>query len=112
MSVRNSIAAIELQTFNTANLLATYQPINPTGLEQACFYFSIINNSSQDITVSYDGLMDHEYIPGPGELRISVQTNAQPNNYAALLKKGTVVYVKGTAGAGTVALSGYFQQPT
>ena len=68
----------------------------------------IINNSTDDVTVSYDGTNDHEYVPKATVVQLSFEANAQPNNFVSVLQIGTRVYVKGTAGTGNIYLSGYF----
>lgn len=101
------VKAIPLSTFNAAALLAGYQALN-TGLDEACFLIIINNDSNTDVTISYDGVTDHDYISSNETKSISSQTNAQPNAYAALFAKHMPVYVKGVAGVGTITLSGYY----
>ena len=109
MAVKNSVQAIELTTFDAANLMATYTVINANGLQQACFLIRIVNDSNVDITISYDGATDHDFVLSNDSLIISVQNNSQPNNYIAKFSAGTKIYVKGSAGMGTIYLSGYYQ---
>lgn len=97
-----------LSTFNSASVTGSYQAINASGLTAPCFKIRIANNSNQAITVSYDGVNDHEYIIGGQTLELNTQENAQPSAGVALIKKGTIVYLKGTAGTGTIAFSGYY----
>jgi len=105
---QTSVKAIPLKSFASASLTASYQAIYSGGLPAACFYLRIQNQSSTAITVSYDGVTDHLYLPTLAEERLNAQANAQPNAQGALVPKGTVVYVKGTAGTGSVYLSGYY----
>ncbi len=110
MSVKNSIAAIPLATFNSASVLAGYLPINgPTGLDQPCIILRINNASNAAITISYDGVTDQEYLAAGQVLNLEAQTNSLPQAKTCAFKKGTIVYVKGTAGVGTIVLSGYYQ---
>jgi len=109
MAVKNSVQAIVLTSIDSATFTGAYQAVNTSGLDKNCFMIRIINNSTHDVTVSYDGTHDHDFVPHGTVAQISFQTNAQPNNFTANLAKGTVVYVKGTAGAGLVYLAGYFQ---
>lgn len=107
MALKNKIAAIEVTSFDAA-LLAGYMPINPGGLTEACFLIRIINNSDEDIDISYDGITDHDFLPMGETLEISFQNNSQPNNNVALIAKGTIVYVAGSGGSGTIYLAGYY----
>lgn len=110
MSNKNIVAAIELVNFNTANLAAGYAPMNPGGLDKPCFYIKFVNNSAQDITISYDGVTDNEILLANEILYLNFQTNSQPNNQVCLMSQGQLIYVKGTAGAGSLYLSGYYLQ--
>lgn len=106
---QNWIKALELTTFDTLGLGPAYLPVNaPNGFSNALFLLRIINDSGNAITVSYDGVTDHEYIPANTTLHLNAQTNAQPNSGYALFAATTIVYVKGTGGAGTIAVAGYY----
>lgn len=110
MSVKNSINAIPLTTFNAAGLNAGYQAINgPNGLDHSCIILRINNASNTAITISYDGLTNQEYLAANQVLQIDAETNALPKTNNCSFKKGTIIYVKGVAGVGTIALSGYYQ---
>lgn len=108
MAVKNQIQAIPLSTFASASVTASYQAIN-AGLPNSVFLLRIINASNKDITISYDGVHDNDYIIAGTVLSINGQANAQPNNFLANWAQGTIVYVKGTAGTGNVYIAGYFQ---
>jgi hypothetical protein len=110
MAVKNSVAAIPLKSIDSATFTGSYQLIYSSGNPKACFFLSIINNSNKDITVSYDGATDHDFVPTLNKRDLPVQTNAQPNNHTALFPSGTKVWVKGAAGTGLVYLAGYYQQ--
>ena len=105
---QNSVKALVLSVFDSADMLGTYQSLNAPGLSSPCFFIRIVNASNEAITVSYDGVNDHEYILEDSVFELASQTNAQPNAQQALMSAYTQVYVKGTAGMGTVTLSGYY----
>lgn len=110
MALKNSVSAVEL--FGIASTIVdadTYESINSLGLPFPCFLVRIINNSDEDVTVSYDGVTDHDFVPKNTTLQLPLQTNSQPNNNVALMPKGTIVYVKGTAGTGDIYLAAYYQ---
>lgn len=111
MAVKNSIAAIPLTSIDSSTFDGTtYMAINPSGVPHALFAFNIINDSSSDITVSYDGSTDNDFIPQGSTSSNPIQYNSQPNTYIANLAKGTIIWVKGSTGTGNVYLSGYYQQ--
>jgi len=110
MAVKNSVNQIPLTSINSAAFTGAYQLISgAAGITNSCFLIRIINNSNQNITISYDGVNDHDFLPTLMTLQLPFQSNSQPNNFNANLSKGTKIYVKGAAGAGLVYLAGYFQ---
>lgn len=106
MALKNSIKAVPLTNIDSSTVTTLYKAINIGGLPNPCFKIRIINNSSNDVTVSYDGTNDHDYIPKSTSIEISGAANIpQFGTFTA----NTVVYVKGTAGTGNIYLSGYYQ---
>jgi len=106
MAVKNIVKAVPLQG---GAVIATYAALNPGGLPNACFLLRIINESSNVITISYDGSTDHDTLPANSHVSLPVQTNSQPNNYIANFPVGFTVYVKGTAMSGNAFVAGYYQ---
>lgn len=109
MAVKNKVLAIPLTNIASSTVSSSYQAINATGLANPCFLIRIINASTTNVTVSYDGVTDNEYVIAASSMDVNAQTNGQPNTSIANFAAGTVVYVKGTAGTGNVYLSGYYQ---
>jgi hypothetical protein len=109
MAVKNIIKAIPLTNFASASLTTDYQAINTTGLSNSCCILRLNSTSSTSVTVSYDGVNDHEFLLAGASFTIPVQANSQPNNFIANFPIGMQVYVKGTAGTGNIYLSGYYQ---
>lgn len=105
---QNSVKPFVLKNILSSSITTSYAPINTDGFIQAPFFIRIINASNMAITVSYNGVDDNEYIPANGVFELPSQANAQPGAHVALFPKGTIVYVKGTAGTGTIYLSGYY----
>lgn len=103
----NQIKAITLSSTNSASVTGTYAAINTTGLGFACFLLKIINGSGEDITVSYDGTTDHDYVVSNTTLEVQGNTS-QPNGSVSTFSKGTRVYIKGTASTGFIRLIGYY----
>ena len=110
MSVKNSVKAIPMTIFAGASLTNAYQA-GTTPLPNPCIIFKIVNNSSKDVTISYDGTTDHDYVPAGTVLLYNFQANSQPNNFVCSLAASTIIYVKAVAGAGTgsVYIIGYYQ---
>jgi hypothetical protein len=108
MSVKNCVKAIPLTSIDSSTFTGSYQAINTGGLPFPCYIIRINNDSTENVTISYDGTTDHEFLPTLLFTQLTFQGNPQPNGYYAVLPAGTVVYVKGTAGTGLVYLSGYY----
>lgn len=109
MSVKNVVQPIEVQTIDSGSVGASYTAINSSGIEEPIFLIRITNDSNQAITISYDGSTDHDYILAGDSVLYNFQTNARPYTGMAALNIGTVVYVKGTSGTGTIAIAGWYQ---
>jgi hypothetical protein len=109
MAYKNTVAAIPMIAFASSGITADYLPLNPLGLTAACFFVKVINTSTEDITISYDGVNDGDYIVSDSTLFLPLQSNSAPNNYLANLAQGTRIYAKGTAGTGNIYVVGYYQ---
>lgn len=107
-----AVKAIELQSVDSASLSGTYQAINPSGLDEACFLVEIINGGTTAITISYDGSTDNDVVFAASIKQLATPINTIPNSRGALFRKGQVVWVKGTAGIGSIGLAGYYQSQT
>lgn len=109
MAVKNSVYAIELTSIDSATFTGSYQAINSGGLTSPCFILRIVNNSTEDVTVSYNGTTDNEFVPKATQLNLTLQTSTQQNGLIANMSRGIIVHVKGATGTGLVYLSGYYQ---
>lgn len=110
MAVKNIVLPIPLSSINSSTFTGAYQLLSgAAGITHACIILRIINNSTMDVTVSYDGTNDHDYIPTKTTRDIQFQTNALPQTNNCSLAQGTKIYVKGSAGSGLVYLSGFYQ---
>lgn len=106
---RNSCKALTLATFDSAALTSSFKVVNTDGFLYPPFFIRIVNGGSTAITVSYDGTNANEYIPANKEFELPTQQNGQPNAWVCKFPAGTKVYVKGTAGTGTITVSAYYQ---
>ncbi len=105
---QNSVKPLDLASVLSSTVTALYAPLNGTGFSQAPFFIRIINASNMAITISYDGVNDHDFVVANSVLEIPCQSNAQPGAFVALFPKNTIVYIKGTAGTGTIYIAGYY----
>jgi len=110
----NRIFPVDLTSFNAASLTGTYQAINSSGLDFSCFMLQFTNSSTADVTISFDGTNDHEFIPGtaadiPRSVK-QIYAPASNTSQAIVFPKNTIIYVKGSAGVGTLYLSAYGQK--
>ena len=95
--------------FDSASLTVDYQALNPGGLTAPCFLIRILNFSSNDIIISYDGVHDNDIIIADATLQLEFQTNSGLGSKAAYLAKGTVIYAKGEESSGDIYVIGYYQ---
>ncbi len=100
---------IPMTSISSTTFTGSYQAINSTGTTQTCFVYKIVNNSTVDVTVSLDGTTDHDFYPSKSAGVLDLQTNKSPQNDSNSLPKGKIVYVKGSAGTGSVYLVGLYQ---
>lgn len=107
---KNTVQAIPIALINAATFAGAYLPINPGGLPEACFSLRILNDSDQNIVISFDGVTDHFVMLDNSVIELPFQNFSQPNNQTCLMALGTVVYVKANVGTGAVTLSGFYQQ--
>jgi len=110
MAVKNIVLPIPINSVSSTTFAGTYVLLSATtGIPRSCIIIRIVNNADVDVTVSYDGSTDHDFVPALGSLILNFQTNSQPQNQACSLAQGTKIYVKGIAGVGLVYLAGYYQ---
>lgn len=95
-----------LRSINSASFTGSYQQIG-TELTYPTRIIKIYNGSSVGITISWDGINDHEFLPSTGFLLLDVSTNRQ-SNFQCQISEGTAFFAKGSAGSGLVYLSTYY----
>lgn len=110
MANQNVLKAIPLANLPASGFTGSYMALNT--LPNPCSLLYFINNANKDVTVSYDGVNDHDYIPTMTIRELPAQAAAQPNSKMALFAQGTTIYIKGTVGTGNVYLAGYFTPVT
>ena len=105
----NYVLPITMTSKNSATFTGGYDVVN-AGLTNPCFMLRIINDSSEDIEVSFDGTVSHDYIVSGDTLQIYAQANAQPNGCVANFRKGQPIYVKSGAGQGCIYVAAYYSR--
>ena len=111
MTQRNYVKPLVLRNVDTAEIAAdTWTAFSGDVLEGACFFIRITNTSNADISISFDGVNEHEFLTADDRININFQSNASPSGYVAKLANRSVLYVRGAAGVGLVYLSGYFNE--
>jgi hypothetical protein len=109
---QSRVTPIVRTTLAGSSLTSSFQPINPNGLDGACFSIAIANTTTAAVDISYDGVNTHDVVLTGATTEVLAQTNAQPNGWVALFQKGLIVYVKGASSAGNIYLSGYYVHPS
>lgn len=104
---KNFIVPIPLSSINSTTFTGSYQLV--ATLPNPCLILRIINNSGVAVTISYDGVNDHDVIQTLATLQINAQANAGATNYAALFRQGTKIYVKAAASTGLLWIAGYYE---
>jgi len=105
----NRVKADELCTFDAADLTGGYDVICD-GLHEASFLIRVINTSSSNIIISYDGIHDNDFVVVDCILQLSFQNNNRPRSHICLLPKGQKIYIKGGAGQGNIYLAAYYSE--
>ena len=93
-----------LRSIDSATFTGSYQALG-TPLANPASIIKVINNSNVFITVSTDGIHDHDVAP-PGSFFLYDETANTPSNGddAIFIPQGTQFSVKGAAGTGLVYL--------
>ncbi len=110
MAYKNKVLPIPLSSVDSAAFAGAYLLLSGAGgVTNPCIMLHIANNSNVPVTISYDGVNDHDFLLPNSDRELNFQSNANSQNWAASLAQGTKVYVKGAAGVGLVYLSGFYQ---
>jgi hypothetical protein len=99
--------AIPAGSFNSASLSGTFALVG--ALPERLVILRIINLSNVGVGVSYDGTTLNDVVVAGGERELNFITSSLASNEAAALAKGTHIYLNGTAGVGTIYVTGYYQ---
>ena len=109
MAFKNKVLPIPLSSIDSSTFTGAYQLLSAAaGIPNPCVMLHMANHSSVAVTISYDGVTDHDFLLAEHERELNFQTNANAQNWAASLAQGTKIYVKAAAGLGSIYLSGFF----
>lgn len=91
-----------LRSVNSTTFAGSYVVLG-TPLAFASYICKLVNNSTSLITISIDGVNDHDVAPA-GSFWLYDEGKTGVNGQAPMLPAGTQIYVKGSAGTGLVYL--------
>jgi len=86
----------ELRTLASGSMLTTYVAVG-TAMENALIKYRIVNETDANLTISFDGVTDHDRIPANTAY---IDDAALESGGSSRLAKGTTIYVKYDLGAG------------
>lgn len=116
----SSFECIELAVYDTAGLTGTFAPLNDSssyliytgdGFEDDIKILKMYNGSDVGVTLSYNSVKRHDYLPVGATVIIDLQTNHADNSaYGSGTlggRKGQIIWGSGSAGTGNLYISGY-----
>lgn len=95
-----------LRSIDSATFTGTYQALG-TPLLQPGILVKFVNNSTVTVTVSWDGVNDHDIYPTTTFCLYDVTANSQTDE-GIQIQEGTQFYVKGSAGTGFFYLVDFY----
>lgn len=107
----NFVQAITLVVYDTSALTGSFAALNGSGTTQPLKILKIYNASDVGITLSLNGSTNHDFMPAGGTFLLDVQANASKvagGDGSWLVKKGQIIYGKGSAGTGNLYITGYY----
>jgi len=105
--VKIVVGAEALRSIDSSTFSGSYQNLGSV-LANPSRMLKITNNSTVDVTVSFDGgTTDHEYVPAGSFLLLDLCANKVWDGQF-VFKSGIQIQVKGSAGTGSVYLSTYY----
>lgn len=98
-----------LRSLAAAGISATYAPVG-SALNHPMRLFKILNTCNGDVTVSFDGVKDNDYVPAGSFVLYDCTTNKVLPDTTFVFQPGTQVFVKGTVATGNVYVVCIFGQ--
>ena len=110
---KNSVAFDERIHFDASGLTGAYQTFTSAGFYLPIASMQLVNSSTADVDISFDGSTDHYFLRSSEKLDLDFQKNANPNSFYCNIKLGQQVYVKAGHGVklpfGLIYLSAFGQ---
>lgn len=91
-----------MRVFDSSTLTGSYQKLG-SAFTHAASIVKIVNNSTVLVTVSIDGVNDHDVLPA-NSFFLYDETSNSPHTENTYLRAGTQFYLKGSAGSGNIYL--------
>jgi hypothetical protein len=95
-----------LRSRDSATFTGSYQTLGSV-LSNTSRLLKITNNSDVDVTISWDGTNDHEFVPSGSFVLLDFCSNRAWDAQLVAAAQ-TQFYIKGSAGTGSVYLSTYY----
>jgi len=102
MTYTNRVVWEPLRSIDSATFTGSYQALG-TPLAHPSYILKLVNNSSVLVTISIDGITDIDIAPANSFWLYDEGKSGVSSAYPAI-STGTQVYVKGSAGTGSVYL--------
>lgn len=118
----DSFSCIEMAIFDASTLTGSFQVMNgaaqqtgtgSVGFQDQIKILKFYNDGSTGVIISYDGVINDDFIPSKGTLIIDLQANHADNASdgagTKIGRKGQLVFGKGTASSAglNIYISGY-----
>jgi hypothetical protein len=109
MSFNSRVFIFPASSIDSADIIITYKPINVVPFDRPISWIKILNDSNEPVSISFDGVTDHFYIPENDKtiqyLELNLNQMAQPNGSSPLFAKELQVFARGlAAGMGRIYL--------
>ena len=102
MSYTQRLAWETLRSIDSATLTGSYQAVGAP-LANPSYICKLVNNSTSLVTISIDGLVDVDVAPA-SSFWLYDESKGSTVASAPSLPRGTQIYVKGSAGTGSIYL--------
>jgi len=102
MGLTNKVDWEVLRSIDASTLTGSFQALG-TPLDHPSYICKIVNNSTVLVTISNDGINDKDVAPA-GSFFLYDEGKTGSNSQVPAVPKNTQIYVKGSAGTGTIYL--------
>jgi hypothetical protein len=96
-----------MKTLAFGSISGTYAAVG-SGLLHPARVLIFQNQTNATVTFSLDGINDHFPLLSNGYFVLDVSANKDASSYGLYFATGTVIYVKGTPGSGSVTVSAVY----